>query len=104
MFDFGQEEAEIPEESENEEEESFMEFEEEEALPIVVVDETVPHITVEPGSLDIIRVPYNRSQTEPELYSVKVGSSIAEWKWLEPEQIQLMRQQVLVLVDTQEMG
>jgi hypothetical protein len=103
MFDFGQEDVEEPEEPELEEDSSVVE-EATEELPMVVVEEVVQNITVEPGSLDIIRVPYNRSQTEPELYAIKVGSSIAEWKWLEPEQIQLMRQQVLVLVDTKEMG
>ena len=67
---------------------------------VQIEPEIVPEIYIEPGTLDIIRVPYNRSQTEPDLQAKRIGASISEWEWLEPEQIQMMRQQVLVLVDS----
>ena len=38
-------------------------------------------------------------ETEPKLMAVGLGDSIAEWDWLEPEQIQRLRQQCLVLVE-----
>ena len=53
---------------------------------------------VQPGSLDFVRVPFNRAQTEPDLKAVRVGDSITEWEWLEPEQF-VNCQQVLVLID-----
>ena len=64
--------------------------------------EEVPVVHVSPGSLDFVRVPFNRAQTEPDLKVIRVGDSISEWEWLEPEQIQLIRQQVLVLIDSKQ--
>ena len=61
--------------------------------------QVIPRPVVKAGTLDIVRVPYNRSQTEPDLDALRMGGSISEWLWLEPEQIQLIRQQVLVLSD-----
>ena len=49
--------------------------------------------------LDLVRAELNAAQTEPLLDRISVGDSIAEWEWLEPEQIQMLRQQALVLVD-----
>ena len=64
--------------------------------PLAVVE--APNVKA--GSLDIVRVPYNRSQTEPDMQALRVGDSLSEWLWMEPEQIQLLRQQVLVLTDS----
>ena len=101
IFDFGQDETPV---SEVEEEEYSIPIVEEEPEPTVeifqVEPEVVPEIYIEPGTLDIIRVPYNRGKTEPDLQAKRIGASISEWEWLEPEQIQMMRQQVLVLVDS----
>ena len=66
---------------------------------VIAPIQELPNVSVEPGSLDIVRVPYNRSQTEPDMEAIRVGDSLAEWQWLEPEQIQMIRQQVMVLVD-----
>ena len=68
---------------------------------IIHRDEKNPTITVKPGTLDIVLAPFktNTAQPEPDLESVVVGSSISEWSWFEPEQIQRLRQQSLVLVD-----
>ena len=71
----------------------------EETEVVVATPEPMPEVRVEPGSLDIVRAPYNRSQTEPDLHAIRIGASISEWQWLEPEQIQMMRQQVLVLIE-----
>ena len=56
-------------------------------------------VSVSPGTLDLIRAELNAAQTEPLLDRISVGDSIAEWEWLEPEQIQMLRQPALVLVD-----
>ena len=66
-----------------------------EALNKVEID-----LHLDPGVLDIVRVPFNNLQTEPKLDGTDLGNSIAEWEWFEPEQIQLLRQQCLVLVDS----
>jgi hypothetical protein len=62
-----------------------------------------------PGSLDLIRRPVTGGlgdQPRPIIDpgSKPVGSSISEWAWLEWEQIQLLRQQALVLEDSDEEG
>ena len=110
-------------EIEKEEEESstflpFFEEEEEEEIPSedtdIVIQKTEP-VSVEQeefedrklsvpevkeGTLDIVVTPYyDQYETEPKLSAVGLGDSIAEWEWLEPEQIQRLRQQCLVLVD-----
>ena len=101
IFDFGQEETPIPEEEEEEDSTPIVTEESEATAEVVTIEpEIVPEIYIEPGTLDIIRVPYNRAQTEPDLQAKRIGASISEWEWLEPEQIQMMRQQVLVLVDS----
>ena len=66
-----------------------------EALNKVEID-----LHLDPGVLDIVRVPFNNLQTEPKLDGSDLGNSIAEWEWFEPEQIQLLRQHCLVLVDS----
>lgn len=100
IFDFGQDETPLPVETVEEPEQPMVEEPVVESSEVVVATpEPVPEVHVTPGSLDIVRVPYNRSQTEPDLQAVRVGASISEWQWLEPEQIQMMRQQVLVLID-----
>ena len=51
-----------------------------------------------PGSLDFMRAPLNEDATDPVLEQRNVaGLYISEWDWLEPEQIQLLRQECLVL-------
>ena len=80
-------------------------IQEEESIEEIIAppeNEFIPEVHVEPGSLDFVRVPFNRSQTEPDLKATRVGDSISEWEWLEPEQIQLIRQQVLVLIDSKQ--
>ncbi|MAA77897.1 MAG: hypothetical protein CL916_01455 [Deltaproteobacteria bacterium] len=73
--------------------------------PVAVEQETyedkkIPVPEVKEGSLDIVVTPYyDQYETEPKLSAVGLGDSIAEWEWLEPEQIQRLRQQCLVLVD-----
>ena len=63
-------------------------------------DKRLPVPEVKEGSLDIVVTPYyDQYETEPKLSAVGLGDSIAEWEWLEPEQIQRLRQQCLVLVD-----
>ena len=52
-----------------------------------------------PGSLDFVRMPLDRHGQEPTMIR-SVGASIAEWEWLEWQQIQLLRQECLVLVET----
>lgn len=101
IFDFGQDETPAPETEEEEDSQPIVVEESEPTVEIVQVEpQVVPEIYIEPGTLDIIRVPYNRGKTEPDLQSKRIGASISEWEWLEPEQIQMMRQQVLVLVDS----
>ncbi len=101
IFDFGQDETPVPSVEEEEDSTPIVEDEPEPTVEIVQIEpEVVPEIYIEPGTLDIIRVPYNRGKTEPDLQAKRIGSSISEWEWLEPEQIQMMRQQVLVLVDS----
>jgi hypothetical protein len=98
IFDFG---SETPEEVTKEAE---LEVEEEPTPEPVALympkTEDFIDVKVKPGGLDIVRAPFNPSQTEPKLDAITIGGSIAEWDWLEPEQIQLIRQQCLVLVDT----
>ena len=63
-------------------------------------DQSVEIPSIKQGSLDIVMAPYfDQYETEPKLSAVGLGDSIAEWEWLEPEQIQRMRRQCLVLVD-----
>ncbi len=105
IFDFGQEETPVIEPTVADLEEPLVDSEEpdqpvQEISVVNVEPEIIPDIYIEPGTLDIIRVPYNRAQTEPDLNVKRIGASISEWEWLEPEQIQMMRQQVLVLVDS----
>ena len=51
-----------------------------------------------PGSLDFMRAPLNEDATDPVLEQRNIaGLYISEWDWLEPEQIQLLRQECLVL-------
>ncbi len=51
-----------------------------------------------PGTLDFIRAPLNEDATDPLLTGRNIaGLYLSEWDWLEPEQIQLLRQQCLVL-------
>lgn len=58
---------------------------------------------VKPGSLDFVRVPLEGEGREPKGgvdekgLDRMPGDSIADWEWLEPEQIQLLRQQCVVL-------
>ncbi len=106
IFDFGQEETPVSEPT-MEETSPVVEAIEDNQVVEPAVEETItvepeiaPEIYIEPGTLDIVRVPYNRAQTEPDLTVKRIGASISEWEWLEPEQIQMMRQQVLVLVDS----
>ncbi len=54
-----------------------------------------------PGSLDLVRMPLDRDGAEPVALG-SVGASIAEWDWLEWEQIQLLRTEALVLVESAE--
>ncbi|MED5373153.1 MAG: hypothetical protein VX899_19195 [Myxococcota bacterium] len=51
------------------------------------------------GSLDLVRLPMNKAGAEP-IMDRGVGDSISEWAWLEWQQIELLRQQALVLVET----
>jgi hypothetical protein len=51
-----------------------------------------------PGTLDFIRAPLNDDATDPVVESRNVaGLYLSEWDWMEPEQIQLLRQECLVL-------
>jgi len=50
------------------------------------------------GSLDYVRMPLDRNGTEPTMIR-SVGGSIAEWDWMEWEQIELLRQETLVLTE-----
>lgn len=61
-------------------------------------DETDLMKPPKPGTLDFVRMPLNESGMEP-LMEHGVGASMAEWDWLEWEQIELLRQQALVLVE-----
>jgi hypothetical protein len=56
------------------------------------------HRAPKAGTLDYLRTPLDASGMEPTLER-GVGSSMAEWDWLEWEQIELLRQQALVLVE-----
>ena len=51
-----------------------------------------------PGSLDYVRYPLGSSGREPTSEEWP-GASVSEWKWFEAPQIQLMRQQCVVLVE-----
>ncbi len=96
IFDFGDESEEPVEEEESKDPAPPPPEEIVPVLPPVVM--SAPKVKA--GSLDIVRVPFNRSQTEPDMEAMRVGDSISEWLWLEPEQIQLIRQQVLVLTES----
>jgi hypothetical protein len=56
---------------------------------------------VTPGSLDLVRMGHRGEgdQTEPDLMR-RPGDSLSEWDWLEWEQIQLLRRECIVLVDS----
>jgi len=50
------------------------------------------------GTLDFIRLPLNEDATDPATDPRNIaGLYISEWDWLEPEQVQLLRQEALVL-------
>ncbi|MFT6142379.1 MAG: hypothetical protein ACJAZO_000194 [Myxococcota bacterium] len=51
-----------------------------------------------PGTLDFVRMRLDETGMEPAIEH-GVGASMAEWDWLEWEQIELLRQQALVLVE-----
>jgi hypothetical protein len=72
-------------------------------LPYVVyrADEAPPDSSkgARPGSLDFVRMPLDRGRSEPTMVRA-VGGSIAEWDWLEWEQIELLRQESLVLMES----
>ena len=53
--------------------------------------------TPEPGSLDYVRSPLDKDGAEPTLER-SLGDSIADWDWMEQEQIGLLRRQCLVLM------
>ena len=71
------------------------------SVPQQVVDYS--EFNVPPGTLDFVRIPLNNVQTEPNMDGIQTGASISEWEWFEPEQIQLLRQQRLVLVDSRKL-
>ncbi len=48
------------------------------------------------GTLDLVRMPLDGTEPTMEIWP---GTSIAEWVWMERQQIELLRQQVLVMVD-----
>jgi hypothetical protein len=52
-----------------------------------------------PGTLDFVRMPLDQHGQEPTMIR-SVGASIAEWEWLEWQQIQLLRRECLVLVSS----
>ena len=56
---------------------------------------------VQPGSLDLVRMEHrgDGDQTEPDMVR-RPGDSLAEWDWLEWEQIQLLRRECIVLMNT----
>lgn len=58
----------------------------------------IPDRPPRPGSLDFVRQPLDRDGSEP-TGERGIGDAISEWAWLEWEQIQLLRQQCLVLVE-----
>jgi hypothetical protein len=50
------------------------------------------------GTLDFIRLPLNEDATDPVTDPRNIaGLFISEWDWLEPEQVQLLRREALVL-------
>lgn len=55
------------------------------------------------STLDYVRMPLDRDSNEPTMHP-HVGASIAEWDWLEWEQIELLRREALVLVDAGGLG
>ncbi len=57
--------------------------------------------TVREGSLDLVRMPMVDSGKDVDSRR-RPGDSIAEWKWLEWEQIELLRNEALVLVESRE--
>ncbi|MDG1483430.1 MAG: hypothetical protein P8R54_27815 [Myxococcota bacterium] len=51
-----------------------------------------------PGTLDFVRAPLNDDATDPVVEGRNMaGLFLSEWDWMEPEQIQLLRQECLVL-------
>lgn len=78
---------------------AMVEVEEVEAAP----EESAPTFAEPPpppreGTLDFIRLPLNDDGTDPVVDPRNLaGLFISEWDWLEPEQVQLLRQEVLVL-------
>ena len=57
--------------------------------------------TVREGSLDLVRMELQNSGKDVDVER-RPGDSIAEWKWLEWEQIELLRNEALVLVESGE--
>lgn len=57
--------------------------------------------TVRAGSLDLVRMEMRNSGKDVDL-NRRPGDSIAEWKWLEWEQIELLRNEALVLIESGE--
>lgn len=57
--------------------------------------------TVREGSLDLARMPMRNSGKDVDT-ARRPGDSIAEWKWLEWEQIELLRNEALVLIESRE--
>ena len=57
--------------------------------------------TVREGSLDLVRMELQNSGKDVDVER-RPGDSIAEWKWLEWEQIELLRNEALVLVESRE--
>ena len=61
-------------------------------------DAAPPEKAPRQGSLDFMRMPLDRNGTEPTMVRA-VGASIAEWDWMEWGQIELLRQETLVLTE-----
>jgi hypothetical protein len=94
------EEDESQEEATSEDTEIVLKKPEPEAVPSAEEDKKIPIPEIKEGTLDIVVIPYyDQYETEPKLSAVGLGDSIAEWEWLEPEQIQRLRQQCLVLIE-----
>lgn len=53
-------------------------------------------VAPKPGSLDFVRYPMKQGAMEPERDRA-IGASLAEWDWFEWRQIELLRQETLVL-------
>jgi len=53
---------------------------------------------VKPGNFDFVRTPLGGQGREPTM-EIWPGASVSEWDWMEAPQIQLLRQQCVVLVE-----